>query len=111
MAYLTTRQNGRGRRRTVAASVHAALALDDRAEREEVVAELSAQDGARNEYRILLTQQEVDELIINLAAASSDKVRLEIAAASLHPLDDSQLLALICEVLHGREKSSSVLKR
>jgi len=28
----------------------------------------------------------------------------------LHPLDDSQLLALICAVLHGREKSGSVLK-
>lgn len=110
MAYIITRQNGRSRRRTVAVTVRAALTSSARSDHEDVVAEYSARDAGGNEYRILLTQQEVDALLTNLAPAGSEKTKLEIAAASLHRLDDSQLLALICAVLHGREKSGSVLK-
>lgn len=111
MGYVTAPVNGKSRgnrRRPVAAEIHAAPAKDETYET--VVAEISARGTAAQHQRILLTQEELDQLMASLAPVISMKTRLEIAAASLHELNDSQLLALICEVLHGREKPGGVLK-
>lgn len=110
MGYVTGQLNGksRGNRRPVAAQIRAAPAKNENYEM--VVAEISARGPASARQQILLTQEELDQLMASLAPAISINTRLEIAAASLHELNDSQLLALICEVLHGREKPGGVLK-
>ena len=113
MGFLIARPNGkseRSRRRPLVASIHASPATKDRHKDDPVVAEISARGASGDDHTILVTQEELDQLITNLAPASSIKTRLEIAAVSLHGLDDSHVLALICEVLHGREKPSGVLK-
>jgi hypothetical protein len=113
MGFITTRLNGktqRSRRRPVAASIQAVPAADERHKDNAVVAEIGVRGPSGDYYEILMTQEDLDQLITNLAPASSIKTRIEIAAASLHGLDDSQLLSLICEVLHGRERPSGVLK-
>lgn len=113
MASMTSRLNGKTRRnahQTIAASIHGGPERKTRGEEDRFVAEISARNARGELHKLLLEQREVDELLTNLAPASSIETRLEIAAASLHRLDDSQLLALICEVLHGREKQAGVLK-
>ena len=112
MGIMTTRLNGKARRnrRPIAASIHGVPAADKRHKDDGVVAEITVRGASGDCYEIFMTQEELDQLIINLAPASNIKTRLEIAAASLHQLNDSQLLSLICEVLHGRERPSGVLK-
>jgi hypothetical protein len=111
MGFMTTRINGKtNRRRPVAALIHAAPATKERGKDDAVVAEISARGASGDYHQILVTQDELDLLITNLTPASSIKTRLEIAASALHGLNDSQLLSLICEVLHGRERPSGVLK-
>jgi hypothetical protein len=113
MGFMTTRLNGkpqRNRRRPVSALIHGVPAADRKHKDDGVVAEIAVRGASGDCYEILMTQEELDQLIINLAPASDVKTRLEIAAAALHDLNDSQLLSLICEVLHGRERPSGVLK-
>jgi len=112
MGFIATRPNGktkRNRRQSVAVLAHR-LTSADRGKDDAVVAEIKVRAASGECYDLCMTQEELDQLVINLAPVSNIKARLEIAAASLHALNDSQLLSLICEVLHGREKPSGVLK-
>lgn len=67
-----------------------------------IIAEISARRSSGDYQDLLLTQQEVDQVVTRLATLSTPENRLRIAASALSGLNDSELLGFLSDLLHRR---------
>ena len=107
MGYITNQwlKGVRQRRRgygPVKVVVKGSLASDDWDKEHQMVAEISARRPSGNYQSMLVTQEELNQLVARVAGGCTMEIRLKLAASALDQLDDQSFILFLSNLLRDR---------